>query len=71
MLFGSAKSRAQVFDYRNTMRELHPILHYLQGFSKVTAAARKPCARLHELAQMTCDALARIESLAGKEMLLF
>ena len=62
MLFRSAKSRTQVFDYRNTMRELHPILHYLQGFSKVTA---------RELAQMTCEALARIESLAGKEMLLF
>ena len=62
MLFGSAKSRTQVFDYRNTMRELHPILHYLQGSSKVTA---------QDLGQRVCDALSRIESLAGKELMLF
>jgi len=62
MLFGSAKSRTQVFDYRNTMRELHPILHCLQGSSRVSA---------RELSEMICQALDRIESLADKEMLLF
>jgi hypothetical protein len=62
MLFGSAKSRTQIFDYRNCMRELHPVLHLLQGSSKVSA---------RQLSQMICEAISRIESLAGKEMLLF
>ena len=61
LLFPTAKSRSDIFDYHHSIRELHCIIEYVHTCDEITPA---------ELLAKIRDALDRITMLDGKEMLL-
>jgi hypothetical protein len=61
-LFEGARSRTDIFDYRHCMRELHSILEYVRQIREL-----KP----KKLMKRIDAAIERIETLGGKQILVF